>query len=212
MKKIGLLFWGMIFSVTVFSIGKDSLDAVTMVAYEQHSFDSEGTIALKNNTDEDIYNVVYRIIYLDMSGKPLDYEDFSSEVNIAPGLTKKVDVPAYEHDRYYSYYKSESGGMNQFKVKFELKGYNLSKEAFDEAEGHNTSEDDLLYGIMGLLFVLLCLALWIGMYVLVGVMARQRRRSAAVWVLLSLIATPLLMVFILLCIGKASNGSMGDAS
>lgn len=69
-----------------------------------------------------------------------------------------------------------------------------------------------MYGLIVLFFVLTALGLWIGMYVLVGVMARQRRRSAAVWVLLSLIATPLLMVFILLCIGKASNGSMGDAS
>ena len=213
MKKLGLLLLGIVFSVGALSIGKDSLNAVTMVSYEQDAYDTEGRLALKNNTDENIYNVVYRIIYMDMSGTPLDYEDFSCEVDIAPGLTKKVNVPAYEQSRGYSYYQSEPGFDEepQFKIKFELKGYNLDEEAYDAAE-NPVEGNDWMYGLIVLFFVLTALGLWIGMYVLVGVMARQRRRSAAVWVLLSLIATPLLMVFILLCIGKASNGSMGDAS
>ena len=211
MKKIGLFVLTLLFSVVTFAISKDSLSAVTMVAYEQSCGDIEGTLALRNNTDEPIYNVAYRIVYLDMSGTPLDYEDFSSEVNIAPGLTKKVDIPAYEADKFYSYYKSGDpyDTSRRFKIKFELKGYNLSQEAFGEAEAIYTSSDsvgknDWLYGVGAILVVLLFLGIWIGMYVLVAVMAKQRRRSAAIWVLLSIIATPLLMVFILLCIGKAS--------
>ena len=49
------------------------------------------------------------------------------------------------------------------------------------------------------------LGLFVGLYVLVAVMAKQRRRSAALWVLLSLVTTPFLVMLILLCIGKASN-------
>ena len=38
--------------------------------------------------------------------------------------------------------------------------------------------------------------------VLVALMAQKRNRNVAVWILLSLLATPLLMIIILLCIGK----------
>lgn len=40
---------------------------------------------------------------------------------------------------------------------------------------------------------------------LVAVMAQKRNRSVVVWVLLSLLATPLLMIVILLAIGKNEN-------
>ena len=210
MRFVSFLF-GVFFSVAVFAMGKDSLHAVTMVLYEQDKFDAEGTLALKNNTDEGIYNLIYRIIYMDMSGNPVDYANYSSEVNIPSGLTKKVDIPAYEHERQYSYYKSDSYNdeSHQFQVRFELIGYNYSEEDFEEAEEQyevSSSNGHWLGGVIAFFMVLFALGLFVGMYVLVAVMARQRRRSAAVWVLLSLIATPLLMAFILLCIGKSSSG------
>ena len=40
---------------------------------------------------------------------------------------------------------------------------------------------------------------------LVAVMAQKRNRSVVVWVLLSLLATPLLMIVVLLAIGKNEN-------
>jgi len=52
-------------------------DAITMVSYEQSWLDSSGTLALKNNTSEEIHNVSFQITYLDMSGNPLDYEELS---------------------------------------------------------------------------------------------------------------------------------------
>ena len=56
--------------------------------------------------------------------------------------------------------------------------------------------------IVGLLFVF---GITVGLYVLVAVMAQKRNRSVVVWVLLSLLATPLLMIIILLVIGKNEN-------
>ena len=38
----------------------------TMVSYEQRSTDNEGTLALRNNTGEDIKDVSFRIEYLEM--------------------------------------------------------------------------------------------------------------------------------------------------
>ena len=62
-----------------------------------------------------------------MSGNELDYEEFIRRVSIAPGMTKKLDIPAYEHGRNYHYYKSENmpGGSPSFKIKFQLKDYNV---------------------------------------------------------------------------------------
>ncbi|MBO4488124.1 MAG: hypothetical protein J5741_00515 [Bacteroidales bacterium] len=39
-------------------------NAVTLVSFEQDAFDYDGTLALKNNTQEDIQNVTFQIIYL----------------------------------------------------------------------------------------------------------------------------------------------------
>lgn len=63
--------------------------------------------------------MTFRITYLDMKGREMDYEDYSLKVDIAPGLTRKVDVDAYENDRYYSYYKSEAyplGARQRIKI------------------------------------------------------------------------------------------------
>ena len=57
--------------------------------------------------------------------------------------------------------------------------------------------------VIGIIFIV---GIYFGWYVLVAVMAKHRNRNAALWVLLSLIGTPLLMI-ILLCIGKDESVS-----
>lgn len=71
MKKhrIFMLLFGLLMAVSSFALSKDSLRAVTMVSYEQGWQDSEGTLALKNNTSKAISNVTFRITYLDMKGE-----------------------------------------------------------------------------------------------------------------------------------------------
>ncbi|MCR5445181.1 MAG: hypothetical protein K6E96_05825 [Bacteroidales bacterium] len=169
-----------------------------MISYEQSWRDYNGTLALKNNTNEEIRNVIFTIIYTDMSDNELDYKEFSKNVSIAPGMTKKLDITAYEHDRSYHYYKSEGLYDNtSFKIKFQLKDYNVnSKEIQDSNPG------TWAYSFIAIIFILIILSIVIGLYVLVAVMAKKRNRSVVLWVLLSIIATPLLMIIILLCIGK----------
>lgn len=216
MKKhrIFMLLLGLLMAVSSFALSKDSLRAVTMVSYEQGWQDSEGTLALKNNTSKAISNVTFRITYLDMKGREMDYEDYSLKVDIAPGLTRKVDVDAYENDRYYSYYKSEAYplGAHRFKVKFELLGYNtphakVDNADYDEEENNVAADQDdsgakgALSSVFFLLFMGLILAFYIGIYVLVASMARARHRNVAFWVIASFIGTPFIVMIILWFIG-----------
>ena len=199
--------------VTISAYAANSND-ITMVSYEQGWLDSRGTLALKNNTNEEIHKVSFQITYLDMSGNPLDYEEFTKHISIAPGMTKKIDIPAYEHDRNYHYYKSENmpSGSPAFKIKFELKDYNAELEEIDDADDYSIydndddsryslSKNDSLYMIIGIVVVLFVIGLSVGLYVLVAVMAKSRNRSVVLWVLLSIIASPLLIIIILLVVG-----------
>lgn len=216
-KRFVIALLSIFLAIAAYGADKDLEKDITMVSYEQGWLDSEGTLALKNNSSEEVKNVVFLITYLDMSGNELDYEEFSKRVSIAPGMTRKLDIPAYEHSRLYHYYKSENmpGGSPSFKVKFQLKDYNMEEEVteaiddipfdrfdYDRSTGSGSEGLYLIIAIIGLLFFI---GITVGLYVLVAVMAQKRNRSVVVWILLSLIATPLLMIIILLAIGKNDN-------
>lgn len=187
---------------------------ISFVSYEQGWLDSKGTLALKNNTTEEIYNVKFLITYLDMSGKELDYEEYERRITIAPGMTKKLDIPAYEHSRNYHYYKSENmpGGSPSFKIKFELKDYNMVQSGANEDDDYSVldnynykdkdygSEYSATYMIIAIIAVLFFIGISVGLYVLVAIMAQKRHRSVVLWVLLSIIASPLLIIIILLVV------------
>ena len=217
MKRYFLLFWILTFFLPVCIA---STDDVTMVSYEQGWLDSRGTIALKNNTNEEIHNVAFQITYLDMSGKALDYEEFTESITIAPGMTRKIDIPAYEHDRNYHYYKSENkpGGSPSFKIEYKLLNYNIKEVKadddlygdyrHDESEGFSSLFDG--FWLFAILAAILCIGIAVGLYVLVAVMAQQRHKNVVVWILLSMLVSPLIMVIILLCIGDSQTDSTGD--
>lgn len=221
-KRFIITCFFLFLTLSVLAISKDSLYAVTMVSYEQRSTDDEGTLALRNNTGEDIKDVSFRIEYLDMAGKPLDYKDFTKKISIAPGMTKKVNIPAYEQRRNYHYYKSKDElskaiGSPAFKIFFKLKGYNapviknpagksIAEEDRDSITLSDT-ESEIMGTTVAVIGIIFIVGIYFGWYVLVAVMAKHRNRNAALWVLLSLIGTPLLMMIILLCIGKDESAS-----
>ena len=84
-KRISTALLSIFISVVAFAADKNLEKDITMVSYEQGWLDSSGTLALKNNSSEEVKNVVFLITYLDMSGKELDYEEFSKRVSIAFG-------------------------------------------------------------------------------------------------------------------------------
>lgn len=218
MKRIFITILSLIFFV--YSFAQVTGTEVSMVSYEQGWLDSRGTLALKNNTSENIHNVTFQITYLDMSGNALDYEEFYKEVEIAPGMTKKIDIPAYEHSRDYHYYKSENrpSGSPAFKINFELKDFN-KVETVEKADGvesdysissykDSSKKDDEPSAemiLLGLAIILIILGFVVGMYVLVAVMAQKRKRNVVIWILLSIVTTPFLMAIILLVIGDADK-------
>ena len=220
MKTLKLIFclFGCLLSLAMLAADKDS-QAVTMVSYEQGWSDYKGTIALRNNTTTDIHNVKFIITYLDMSGEQLDYEEYFVNVDIAPGKTKKVDIPAYEHERDYSYYKSEARSSNphRFKIRYELKDYNIQhpSKSVNKSSILDEYDEDFdviqqqknvgMYMLFAIIVGVIIIGISVGLYVLVAVMAKKRNRNVVLWVLLSLIGTPLLMIIILACIGNADD-------
>ena len=143
MKHFLLLLSILAFCVQVSFANDTSLDsmAVTMVRYEQNWNDTDGTLSLRNHTKQIIRNVRFRLCYFDMSGTLLDYKDYyKTNIDIAPSMTRRVDIPAFEARRNYSYYKSTSlYDDRRFNISFKLLGYNESYPDQNTEKGVNDS-------------------------------------------------------------------------
>lgn len=97
---------------------------VTLANYSHEFLGSTARLSLKNNTDKIITSITGRIIYYDMSGNMLDYQDFTKSTTIDPGMVKSIDLKGFRTYDNYVYYKSNNANLgNKYKVKFELQSY-----------------------------------------------------------------------------------------
>lgn len=74
-------------------------------------------------------------------------------------------------------------------------------------EGVQDTASKLLGGTFAFGTIILFVIFYLIWYIFVAVMAQNRNRNVALWILFSLLGTPWLMIIILFCIGKDESGN-----
>lgn len=112
-------------SASAQSSSSKAVSAITMTKYVHDWSDRDASVNFKNHLDKTITSITGRMVYYDMKGEMLDYQDFTTAITIAPKMVKTVSLKGYGQQDYYAYYRHSRVLYDErvYKVKFELISY-----------------------------------------------------------------------------------------
>lgn len=112
-------------SASAQSSSSKAVSAITMTKYVHDWSDRDASVNFKNHLDKTITSITGRMVYYDMKGEMLDYQDFTTAITIAPKMVKTVSLKGYGCNENYAYYRQSSVLYDErvYKVKFELISY-----------------------------------------------------------------------------------------
>lgn len=112
-------------SASAQSSSSKSVSAITMAKYVHDWGDRDASVNFKNHLDKTITSITGRMVYYDMKGEMLDYQDFTTTIMIAPKMVKTVSLKGYGYNENYAYYRHSRVLYDErvYKVKFELISY-----------------------------------------------------------------------------------------
>lgn len=91
--------------------------------YEKVLRSTKESFFVTNNTRREVVRLVFEIDYKDMSGNMLDRRRESVDIEIPSGSTRKIDIPAWDKQKVFYYYRSpqpKTAQATPYKVKIRL--------------------------------------------------------------------------------------------
>ena len=108
------------------TVGKND---IVITQYKKDYVDEEEIITFKNNTAENISRIKGILVYKDLKGNDISYQEINIRISIAPGMSKQTKIRSFDQDNKYVYYKEfksymEISSITPFKFEFRLISYN----------------------------------------------------------------------------------------
>lgn len=102
---------------------------IVITQFKKNFTDSDEIITFKNNTSGKINRIKGIIVYKDMGGNDISYNEIDIKLTIAPGMSKQTKIRSFDQDHKYCYHKEyqsfmEVSGITSFKIEFKLESYN----------------------------------------------------------------------------------------
>ena len=102
---------------------------VKITQFKKDTSDWNEIITFKNNTSETINRIKGIIVYKDMQGNDISYNEIDIRLTIAPGMSKQTKIKSFDQDHKYCYYNDYKSyydgiGISAFKIEFRLTSYN----------------------------------------------------------------------------------------
>lgn len=104
------------------------LEQVVFTGFDKNRSSSKESFFIINNTDRTLTAVNLYIEYLTPDGRQLHKRFLKLSCSIPPGETRKADIPSWDTQRSFHYYKStgKNKGGNLFMVNFDPVAFWLS--------------------------------------------------------------------------------------